>query len=144
MGEVINLRQFKEKKGDKQMIKIQLLELQSITGGLNDISSKVIPVKASYWIGKLIKKLEKEIKDFEEARMKLVDQYGMKDKDGQLIIEKNQYVIEDKASFDKEFNELQSTEIEIDFPPIALSSFKDAEVTPGSMLVLDKFIAGDK
>lgn len=142
MGDLINLTTFK--KGEVKMVKVELERLREITMGLGTIIGDHLPIKASYWISKLTRKIETEFKHFEEARLVLVKKYGDVDEKGELVIKDNQYVFKDRVSFDKEFAELRATEIEIDFNPIPLSMFGDCNVTPASLLALDKFIDDTK
>lgn len=122
------------------MIKLELLELRAIMEGLNTIMTDHLPIKASYWVSKLAKKIDKEFGHSEEARMLLVKKYGELDENGNLISKGSQYNIKDRLAFDKEFNDLMKTEIDLDFNKIPLSLFGDADVTPASLLALDKFI----
>lgn len=143
MNDVIDFQTFKKSKGET-MIKIKLEEIREIVPGIGSILMDHLPIKASYWISKLAKKMDKEFKHFEEARMILIKKYGEVDEKGELVIKDNQYIFKDRESFDKEFTELRATEIEIDFNPIPLSMLGECQVTPASLLALDKFIDDTK
>ncbi|MDX5474127.1 MAG: DUF1617 family protein, partial [Bacillaceae bacterium] len=60
---------------------------------------------------KILDEREKEISQF---RNEIVQKYGKKDKNGDLVIEDNQYILEDPVTFNKEMNELMSEEFIID------------------------------
>jgi len=126
------------------MIKIKQEELVNIVVGLTDIITQPLPIKAAYWLKKLAGKIEKKAKDFEKARMAIIGKYGKRDDKGQLVIENNNYTISDRETFDKEMFNLRNREIEVEFNEIPLSIFGNANVTPASLIALDKFIDEDK
>lgn len=122
---------------------IKLGEVKKIAKGLNDILGKEIPIKPAYWLGKLAKTIETEVKAFENARLKLVQKYGAKDSAGKLVVEKDKYVFTDADAFNTEFEELADTDIEIDFKPIPLSSLAGINISPVVMMMLENFIVDD-
>ena len=127
------------------MIKIKQEELPNIVVGLTDIITQSLPIKVAYWIKKLATgKIEKKARDFEKDRMAIINLYGKRDDKGQLVIENHNYVLSDRETFDKEMFNLRNREIEIEFNKIPLSIFGNANVTPASLIALDKFIDEDK
>jgi hypothetical protein len=119
---------------------IQLGELREITEGLNELLGKEIPVKPAYWFGKLAKKIQKEVVEFEENRMKLVNKYAIKDDNGQPVAENGKYQFNNQEEFQAEFKELVETDIEIDFNPISLDLLGDVKLSPVVMIGLEKFL----
>ena len=59
------------------------------TNVLVAISQKQLPIKVSYAISKNIKKLEKELKIYNDERQKLIDRYCIKDEEGNNVIDEN-------------------------------------------------------
>lgn len=84
---------------------------------LKEISKKQLPIKVSYAIAKNLSKIDSELKIFNEERQKLVNQYGEKDSDGNLKVDKNSMVSIKKnciSTYNKELKELFSIENDID------------------------------
>lgn len=120
---------------------VKLIELDNIVNSLNVlINEKEISIKASYRLSKLYKKLIEELEQYEKNRMKLINKYGNKDLDGNLIIKDNIVELSDVQKFQFEFNELNNIEIEISFEQIDIQDFGDIKIAPKHLIVLDKFI----
>ena len=103
-----------------------------------------VPLKSSvaYQIARLAREMEKELKTFDEARTKLVQKHGKKDKNGQLIIdENNQYTIEPNniEQFNEEINELFNTKVELNVNLIKLNDL-DCQLSPKKIVQLMPFI----
>ena len=127
------------------MIKIKLHTLPQSIESLNKIIEKDIPIKLSYKLIKLYKKLTKEVEQYEESRMKLINKYGEKKEDGQLNVRENGIVTinpENMQKFQQELLELGDIDIEMEFNPIKLEELEDAGVamSPKHLMMLDEFI----
>ena len=132
-------------------MKITLNEVRAMTAGLDVILAKEIPVKPAYWLARFLDKIRSEMDAMEKARMKLVEKYAEKDKDGKLLFKKDkdgkqfdppQYDLTDEnmEKFGKEFAELNEEEIEIDFKPIKLEQLGDINLKPIVLVQLGKII----
>ena len=126
------------------MITVKLREVRDIAEGLNDLLRASLPVKASYWIGKLAKKIRPKIQSLDQARIDLCKKYAQIDEKGDFVVKDHNYVLKEPEAFAKELEGLLETGFEIDFNPIPLSLFGNSDVTPTSLLALEKFIDGDK
>lgn len=124
------------------MVKIKLEETKPIVFALREILKKELPIKPSYWFGKLAGKIGEEARLFENERMKLVDKYAAKDIDGKLkaVNDEYQFSDENKQPFTDGYKELAETEIEIDFKPININDLGDVVVKPNVIMALEKFI----
>ncbi len=127
----------------KHQIKLQ--ELPNIINNLNIIAEKDIPIKLSYKLSKLNKKLQEEQKYYEEQNIKIINKYGEKDDNGELKVnqENNSIpIIMDKIQdFQKEMTELNELEFEVEFDPIKIEEFGSINISPNSILhLVDKFI----
>ena len=82
---------------------------------LGNLTHKQLPIKVSYAIAKNISKIEKELEIYNKERQKLIDKYCLKDEEGNLIDENNQFKIADGnlESWNKDMNELLDIEIDI-------------------------------
>ena len=117
--------------------------------GLDVILAKELPCKTSYWLARFLDKVGSEFKAMESARVKLVEKYAKKDKDGKIVMKKdkdgkqlNEYDLT-KANMEKfqtEFAELGKEEFEIDFKPIKLDQLGDIKIKPLVLVQLGKVI----
>ena len=70
-------------------MKFNLNEIMGMNEGLNVILAKELPVKTSYWLARFLGKVGSETKAVESARVKLAEQYAIKDKDGKFVFKKD-------------------------------------------------------
>ena len=115
------------------------------TNVLVAISQKQLPIKVSYAISKNIKKLEKELKIYNDERQKLIDRYWIKDEEGNNVIdENNQFKIADEhiETWNKEINELMNIEVDIDIHKFNLDSLicGNYDMTPAELMIIDYMI----
>ena len=130
-------------------MKFTLNEVMTMQKGLDVLLAKELPVKTAYWLARFLDKVGVEFKAMESARVKLVERYATKDKNGQLVMKKdkdgkplNEYEL-DKASmekFQKEFAELGKVEFDIDFKAIKLEQLGDIKLKPIVLIQLGKII----
>lgn len=98
-------------------------------------NAKQANVKASYWIGKVGKKLVAEIKDLTESRNELIKKHG-EEKDGNVSVAKDK-----TKAFSEEFKELLKTEIEVAIEPIPFEYVEAIQLSPADFINLDWLIA---
>ncbi|QNO14916.1 hypothetical protein HYG86_09090 [Alkalicella caledoniensis] len=122
------------------MIEIRLGELKGILEGLQVLIEKEIPIKVSYRISKMVKKVVEEYNLFEESRQKLLEKHGEKDEKGQLISKEGMVVFKDAEEFHKEFHSLSNTDIELDIKSLKLDDLGNITLSPKTLLALDKVI----
>lgn len=125
------------------MIKVKIAELINSVNTLQQLAQKDFKAKLAWSIARLIKAAEVEIQSFNEARINLIDKYGAKDENGQLIADEkgNCTIIPEKVDdFSNELNELLESEIEINANPINMEMLEDLNFTPAEMAVLEPFI----
>lgn len=80
---------------------------------------KKFPVKLSFGISKNIKKLEREVEDYQKARIKICENLSNKDDEGKpsMIMKEDGtevYDISDRELLNEEIEELLDTEVDID------------------------------
>jgi len=125
-------------------MKFSLNEIMGMNEGLNVILAKELPVKTSYWLARFLDKVGSETKAMETARMKLIEKYAKKDKDGKPLMKKdtNEYDIT-KANMEKfqaEFGDLGKEEFDVDFTAIKLADLGDIKLKPIVLIQLGKII----
>lgn len=114
-----------------------IIQMQS---ALASLMAKKMPVKLSYAIAKNLKMINREMEDFEEARVKLLREHWALDP------KTNKYNIpdEDKPKWDEMYKEL--IEMEMGFQPYLFPYvyLEGLEFTPGEMLALENFYQEEK
>jgi len=128
-----------------QKEKVRLGELLGIYQVLTFLAQSQLPVKTAYWLNRVLKGVNKEFQELEEARKKLIEKYVSRDERGEpkLNEAKTEYEFEPekRVEFEKEFAELGKEEIEIDIYKFNLDQFGDLKIAPAMMPVLERFIA---
>jgi len=132
-------------------MKFSLNEVMRMQAGLDVILGKELPVKVSYWLARFLDKIRSEMDAMDKARIKSIEKYAKKDKDGKLLFKKDkdgkpldpqQYDLTDKdmVKFQEEYAELGKEEFEIDFKPIKLDQLGDISLKPIVLVQLGKII----
>jgi acyl-CoA synthetase (NDP forming) len=100
-------------------------------------------IKVAYKIARLAREIQKEIELFESTRHTLIEKYGIKNENGELVEDKNGgYPIqkEKKNEFLKETNELLNSKISLNVDKLSLKDLEEAELTPQQIIKLIDFI----
>jgi hypothetical protein len=108
------------------MIKLSLAELVNMQSSLRELTKIKMPVKASYNLMKLLKKVDAELLDFESQKLQLFEKYGTRVED-ELRIEKDSLNYE---KFATDMNDLLAVEVEFKMERIKMSDL-------GSHFVID-------
>lgn len=125
------------------MITLKMSDLLNATETLQKLSQKELKAKLALSIARVLKEAEREIQNFNEIRMNLINKYGEKDDQGELITDdKGNCKIPPEGidTFTKELNELVNTDLEINANKLKLSDIESLDFTPGDMAVLEAFI----
>lgn len=111
---------------------------------LGNLTHKQLPIKVSYAIAKNISKIEKELEIYNKERQKLIDKYCLKDEEGNLIDENNQFKIADGnlESWNKDMNELLDIEIDINIHKFSKDDLfnSNCNITPAELMLIDYMI----
>ena len=130
-------------------MKFTLNEVQGMQAGLDVILAKELPVKTGYWLARFLDKVSAEFKAMDKVRIKLIEKYAKKDKDGKPMMKKvkdgeqpKEYDITEAnmVKFQAEFGELGKAEFEVDFKPIKLEQLGDIKLKPIVLVQLGKLI----
>lgn len=114
---------------------LTLLQIKNSETVLNKLLTSPLPVKVSYRLSKIIKKLNDELTQFENSRQKLFEKYGTNDGQGAITVgEQNQ------AVFLKELNELLSETVELDDIKIHLDDIADIKFSAIEIAQLDPWL----
>lgn len=125
------------------MIQLKIADLLNSTDVLQKLAGKELKAKLAWQVGRMLKEAEKEIQSFNETRMKLINKYGSKDENGELVMdENNNCKIEPESinNFSNELNELIASEIEINAHKIKIDDIENINFTPSEMAQLEPFV----
>lgn len=124
------------------MIETTLAKVVDSIEVMQKLANSQVKGRTAYTISKIIKKIEEEVNLFYDTRMKLVNQYGIKDENGELVIENNNYKInpDTLGEFNKEVTNLLETKITVEVNPINIDELESVELTPVQMIAIEDFI----
>ena len=129
------------------MIKVKMITLLNSTEALQNLAKKDLKARLALRVSKLLKAADTEIQSFNDARMNLIQKYGEKDSNNELIKDEegNCKIPESNTStFTNELNELVAEEVEINVNKIKLEDIEDLEFTPLEMSLLEDFIEDEE
>lgn len=128
------------------MIKVSIATLLNSTEALQKLSTTDLKAKLAWQVARLLKAADKEIQEFNETRMKLIQKYGEKDENGELIKDEkdNCRISNDVAEeFSTQLNDLIQAEVEINVNKINIDELDNITFTPADMAMLENFIQFD-
>ena len=117
-------------------------EIQSKVQILQTITQRQLPVKASYAIAKNITTINRELKVFESEKMKIINEFALKDEGGNPKIEGNTYkIIEGKEEeCNSKINELLDIEIDVEIRSFNINCIENINFSPSELLEIDFII----
>lgn len=121
-------------------------EIWNAKAALQELIKEVLPVKTAYWLTKLVRKADEQLRDIEAVRVKLMNQYGQRGEDGNLVADAHNNVVmipENQAAFATTFNELLSETVEVEGLPmekILLPSDNGLCISAATLLALEPFV----
>ena len=125
------------------MITLKLEDLINSTEALQKLSNTSLKARPAFTVSKMLKEAEKELANFNEVRMNLINKYGEKDEDGKLITDENdncKITAEHINDFSNELKELVATTIEINANKLTLEDLGNADFTPSEIAALEPFV----
>ena len=125
------------------MITLKLEDLVNSTEALQKLSNTSLKARPAFTVSKMLKEAEKELANFNEVRMNLINKYGEKDEDGKLITDENdncKITAEHINDFSNELKELVATTIEINANKLTLEDLGNADFTPSEIAALEPFV----
>lgn len=117
-------------------LKITLKNVIESQQAIQNLLPQKLSPRVAYWLAKASRVIMDEGKNFDAARLSLLDKSFEKSEDG------TRYDIpEDKrAGFQKEFDELLSTEIEVSLRQLTLDELKGVEISVLDMMTIEWLI----
>lgn len=123
-------------------MKIKLIDLIQINQIFEKLYDKPLSVKTSYKLMKFAESTQKDIQFFKQNIADLIEKYGEKDKDGNLILIDDNYKIEKDHinDFNAQYKEIQEVEAEIKNFKLSLDELKGIKLTPAELYIIKDFI----
>lgn len=102
-------------------MKIKLSELKNAEPSLRKLlNSENLNVKIAYRLGRTTSKIDSELKQLEATRVRLVNKYGKKNKDGTITVKPD-----NMEKFTKEMETLLMMEINLELHPINVNELPE-------------------
>ena len=121
------------------MITITINDLLNVIPVLRELINKPFKGATAFKLARLMRELDKETTLFEESRQKLAEKFGGRDKDGNLVFDKNgniQLKPEKLEECNDEMINLLNNTLEINAEKIPISAFDDVEITPTQAIII--------
>lgn len=125
------------------MITITVNDLLNAIPVLRELINKPFKGATAFKLARLMREFDKETILFEESRQKLAEKFGGRDKDGNLVFDKNgniQLKPEKLEECNDEMINLLNTTLEINAEKIPISAFDDVEITPTQAIIISSII----
>ena len=122
--------------GRRYMINTTIGNLADSIDALRETRQRRFKSKVAFQLARITNEIDKELKTFNEARIQLLNTYGLKDENGyQILNENHDYIIDPEhiQDFNSEVSELLNTEITINAEPIDINDLENEEFTPETM-----------
>lgn len=108
---------------------------------LSILADKDLDLNTACNIAKNIKNLETSKNVIEQKRMNLIQEYGEKDDNGNIIqSEDGQVKILNMNEFTKKITELMDSDVEIDLVKIKVSALADVKISPRNVAGLEEVL----
>ena len=117
-------------------MKISLGNLRDSRPALNVLMDKELDITTAFKLSKLVKIVDKELKDLEDFRMKLIKKYGVYDDKKKAFTVKG----DNQPKFYEEFGKLLDTKVEIKFTKLSFKDLGDIKITAKQLSLLDHFV----
>lgn len=125
------------------MITVKMSDIINNTEMLQKVAKMPLKAKLAWQVARLLKALDAEVQQFNETRMQLINKYGEKNENGELVTDEGgncKIVPENTSEFSNELTELVNAEIEVNANRIPIDSLGDLDFTPSEMTSLEPFI----
>ena len=124
-------------------MQIKMNELLSFQNFYEKIKNKSLPIKTSYKFMKFFNEVNKELKFYQEQLIKISEEFGERDKNGELISTEEGGVKikkEELSNCQSKINELLNLDIEIDNIIFSLDELENLNLSLSDLQIIEKFI----
>jgi hypothetical protein len=112
---------------------MKISQITNFTAFFNVVRTPKLPFKTAYKLSKLSKAIEDEVAFYREKMQELINEYGQKDEDGNLVLINNGQGIalksETQAECHQKIAELENLDIELPDIKFSVEEFADATLS---------------
>lgn len=110
----------------------QLIESKESLKKLN--TAEGLPFKVAFSLAKDIREIDEALTVYENKRKELINKYGKKDDNGELIIKDDNVELTDRFAFANEFNSLVMEDVDLDIKKINVDDLESVDnMTPSDI-----------
>lgn len=102
-------------------------DIVALVDALGSVKDKKLPIRVELILARNAKKLADIADDIEDKRQTLVEKYGERDEDGELVIEDGRVPMIDGAAFRREYDELIETDIEVTLDRLSMEDLEKCD-----------------
>lgn len=124
------------------MIKVKLGDIVNSVDTFQAIMQQSFKGSLAFKIARLARELNKEMETFNEQRRKIIDNYCVKDENGEIKTLENgniQIAPDRIQDFNTEITNVLETEVEINADKLPMDKIDDFKISPQQMLDIEKF-----
>lgn len=128
-------------------MKLKAQEIYNMYDAIMQLSQEKTTMPTAYYIAKNTKVIKEEASQIDEARQKLINEYGEKKEDGSLNTQENGMIkIEENGlvAFQEQLGKLMNAEIEVEIKKIPLSALNNINISINTIEVLLPIIEDDE
>lgn len=114
---------------------MKLYQLVESNGSLKKLNTaEGLPFKIALSIARDIKSIDEVLQVYENKRKELINKYGEKDENGELVIKDGNVKLTDRAAFVNEFNALAMEDVDIEIKKISVDDLENVtSLTPSDI-----------
>lgn len=124
------------------MIKVKLGDIVDSVDTFQVIMQQSFKGSLAFKIARLARELNKEMETFNEQRKRIIDEYCVRDDNGEVKTFENgniQIIPEKIEEFNVEITNILNTEVEVNADKLPMDKIDDFDITPQQMLILESF-----
>lgn len=117
-------------------------EIKDIYMALNGVGAKRLPTRLSFVLLRNRKKMQDIVKDIETKQNELLERYGEKDENGELVIGKdNKIKVPEGEKYLHELSEVMNTDIEITLDKVTMDDIEKCDSEKYDSLTVEEISA---
>ena len=117
-------------------------EIKMINDNLANIRSKKLPIKMSFVLSRNLKKIDEVVKDVQNSMNDLLQKYGERDENGEIVVGANGSVrIDNFKDYMDEYDQIMDVDVDIILDKVSMSEVEKCENDGYDNLTVDEVSA---
>lgn len=123
-------------------MKLAVIVNEDFRKALMKLSKQSIPLKTSFKLKGVVKKVDEEFQKYEECRQSALNKFGKKDEEGKLVLDDKSNATFDQEGLHSFIKELQDlTQVDIEVNKIKVSDLGDkVEMSTEELFILEQLL----